>query len=333
MRAARWALAAGLAAISVAATADTVRLAGSQAVLQAVIVPQREKLEKASGQQLQVVSNGSGKGLADLAEHNADIAMISAPLELALAAAEAAGRKIDPAMLKVHELRSEEVVFLANAGNPVGRLTQAQLADLYTGKVGNWKQVGGKDQAITIYTTAPSTGTSAVVKKALGGDPAPGAKTMLSFTRLVDFLPSDEGGLGAVGRSFVRSDGKTRVIDSPRMVRPLALVTWGEPTGKVKQLLDVLRGAAGGGATDIASLCPTQVKPEIPRKALQDGVEGTVHAQALIRNGVVKEVAILSGPRVFHSAVREAMLQYKCAADAGEVTVPQEFVFRTKSRD
>lgn len=332
MRAARWALAAGLAAISLASVADTVRLAGSQTVLQAVVAPQREKVEKASGHELQIVSNGTGKGLMDLAERNADIAMISAPLDQALAAAEAAGRKIDPAMLKVHELRSEEVVFIASAGNPVAKLTQAQLADLYTGKVSNWKQVGGKDQAVTIYTTAPSNGTSTVVKKALGGDPATGAKTMLSFVRLVDFLPSDEGGLGAVGRSFVRTDGKTKVIETPRLARPLALVTWGEPAGKVKQVLDALRGG-GVAPADIASLCPTQVRPEMPRKALQDGVEGTVQAQAVIRNGVVKEVTILSGPRVFHTAVREAMLQYKCAADGAEVVAPQEFVFRTKARD
>jgi protein TonB len=66
----------------------------------------------------------------------------------------------------------------------------------------------------------------------------------------------------------------------------------------------------------------------MPRQALQDGAQGVVRAQALIRDGVVKEVTILSGLRVFHAAVRNAMMQYRCAnAGAGEVLVTQEFKF------
>jgi len=81
------------------------------------------------------------------------------------------------------------------------------------------------------------------------------------------------------------------------------------------------------GRADIGVACPTQVKPEIPRKALQDGTGGVVRAQALIQGGAVKEVTILSGPRIFHSAVRTAMLQYKCAAADGTLAV-QEFEFK-----
>ena len=80
--------------------------------------------------------------------------------------------------------------------------------------------------------------------------------------------------------------------------------------------------------TDIAIACPTQVAPEMPRKALQDGTQGVVRAQALIKDGAVKEVTILSGPRVFHNAVRNAMLQYKCTQEAAEVLATQEFNFK-----
>ena len=79
--------------------------------------------------------------------------------------------------------------------------------------------------------------------------------------------------------------------------------------------------------TDIGIACPTQVKPEMPVKAQREGTTGVVRAQALIRDGVVKEVTILSGPRIFHAAVRTAMLQYKCAAEPGEVLAPQDFSF------
>ena len=75
-------------------------------------------------------------------------------------------------------------------------------------------------------------------------------------------------------------------------------------------------------------VCPSQVKPEIPRKALQEGTSGVVKAQAVIRNGEVKEVTILSGPRIFHAAVRAAMMQYKCQSSATDVVATQEFEFK-----
>ena len=79
---------------------------------------------------------------------------------------------------------------------------------------------------------------------------------------------------------------------------------------------------------DLRVACPTQVPPEMPRKAIQDGSEGVVKAQALVKNGAVQEVTILSGPRVFHAAVKAAMMQYKCTADATEILATQEFVFK-----
>jgi len=86
--------------------------------------------------------------------------------------------------------------------------------------------------------------------------------------------------------------------------------------------------AAGPRRSAIGVACPTQVAPEMPRKALQDGTEGVIKAQILIKNGVVQEVTILSGPRVFHAAVKNAIAQYKCVADGPEVLATQEFNFK-----
>jgi protein TonB len=79
---------------------------------------------------------------------------------------------------------------------------------------------------------------------------------------------------------------------------------------------------------DIAVACPSQVAPEMPRKALQDGTEGVVKAEVTIKDGAVIDVSILSGPRVFHAAVRAAMMQYKCLSGAGETKAVQEFAFK-----
>ena len=88
--------------------------------------------------------------------------------------------------------------------------------------------------------------------------------------------------------------------------------------------------AVGPKRSAIGVACPTQVAPEMPRKALQDGTEGIVKAQILIKNGVVQEVTILSGPRVFHAAVKNAIAQYKCVADGPEVLATQEFNFKVE---
>lgn len=80
---------------------------------------------------------------------------------------------------------------------------------------------------------------------------------------------------------------------------------------------------------DLGVACPTQAKPEIPAKALQDGVSGVVKAQATIQGGVVSDVQILSGPRVFHAAVRTALKQYKCTAPDGTVAI-QDFAFKVE---
>ncbi|MDH4480958.1 MAG: energy transducer TonB [Rhodoferax sp.] len=85
---------------------------------------------------------------------------------------------------------------------------------------------------------------------------------------------------------------------------------------------------AGPKRAAIGVVCPTQALPEMPRRAIQDGTEGVVKAQILIRNGVVQEVIILSGPRVFHTAVKNAIAQYKCVADGPEVLATQDFNFK-----
>lgn len=85
------------------------------------------------------------------------------------------------------------------------------------------------------------------------------------------------------------------------------------------------------GPVEIGVACPTQVAPQMPRRALVEGIEGVVRARARIRAGRVLDVEIVSGPAVFHAAVRSAMLQYRCSASGdAEVLAEQEFRFRVE---
>lgn len=79
----------------------------------------------------------------------------------------------------------------------------------------------------------------------------------------------------------------------------------------------------------IALACPVQVAPDMPAAAYREpGDAWQVTAQIAIRNGVVQSVKILSGPRVFHDKVREAIRKYQCRADGGEVLATQVFRFK-----
>lgn len=79
---------------------------------------------------------------------------------------------------------------------------------------------------------------------------------------------------------------------------------------------------------DIHIACPKQIAPKMPRQALRDGTQGVIKAQALIRDGAVREVTIISGPSVFHAAVQRAMMQYECTFTSAAIVVTQEFNFR-----
>jgi protein TonB len=81
---------------------------------------------------------------------------------------------------------------------------------------------------------------------------------------------------------------------------------------------------------DIAIVCPVQAKPELPARALAEGIVGAVTARATIQGGKVVRVDIVdSTPRsVFDASVRRAMAQYRCKVDGdGPVVVEQSFDF------
>ncbi|QJW84866.1 hypothetical protein HK414_18540 [Ramlibacter terrae] len=226
--------------------ADTVRLAGATTVVNVVIAPNRAAVEKSSGHTLEINGNATGKGLVDLSDGKADAAMVSEPMDIALAAAEVAGKKLDGSRFQMHELRKDEIVFIVHANNPVGKLTLAQLSDIHTGKITNWKQVGGKDMAITVYSDALTGGTRAMVKKVVmgGTEYASSVKSLTSVSRIADLVPGDESGIGALGRGFVKADAKSKVVETTKIERPLAIVTMGAPSPKVQQVIDGFKTAA-----------------------------------------------------------------------------------------
>ena len=232
------------AVLSSPAFADTVKLHGATTFVNVVLDPSREAVQKKTGHTLEVVGNATGKGLVDLVDGKADAAMVSEPIDIAVAAAKVAGKDVDPAKLKFHEIRKDEIVFIVHPSNAAGTLTWEQLKDIHTGKITNWKSVGGKDAPIVVYSDAVTGGTRAMIKKVVMGGSEYGVdvKSLTSVKRVAELVAKDENGVGGLGRGFVM-EKENKVVKTQKLERPLAIVTLGEPSPKVKQVIDALRAA------------------------------------------------------------------------------------------
>src|SRR5512138_326561 len=152
------------------AAAAQVRLHGATTVIDRVIEPHKAAVEKATGHQITVVGNATGKGLVDLVQGSCDAALSSEPIDIAVAAAGRAGQWVDASTLQLDVVETDTIVFVVHPSNPVRSLTWEQLRDIHTGKIRNWSDVGGKDQPITVFADTPSGGTRAMVRAVVMGN-------------------------------------------------------------------------------------------------------------------------------------------------------------------
>ena len=227
------------AAFSGSALADTVKITGASTVLNAVITPTKGAVEKSTGHTLQIIGSGTGKGLVDLVDGTSDIAMVSEPMDIAADAAAVAGKKIDVKAIQFFELKKDEIVFVVHPSNSVGKLSWEQLRDIHTGKITNWKDLGGKDLPIVVYSDSTTGGTRAMVKKIVmgGAEYGPAVKAQTSVKRAAEMVGTDEAGITGTGKGFA-DPAKNKIVDSPRLERPLALATLGAPKPAAKAVIE-----------------------------------------------------------------------------------------------
>lgn len=98
----------------------------------------------------------------------------------------------------------EAFVFAVNAKNPVDALSQQQIKDIYSGKITNWKQVGGSDEPIIAYQRNTDSGSQNYMIDFMGETPLMDAPTELrpgSMGGLMDVIAPNDGSLGSIGYS------------------------------------------------------------------------------------------------------------------------------------
>lgn len=206
---------------------------------------------------------GSGAGIAALINGNTDVCQASRTIkqtEIDQANAVA----VDPYEIQV---ATDALSVVVHPSNPISELTITQLSAIYTGKITNWREVGGDDAPIVTIARDTNSGTHVFFKdhvvQMLGL--ATEDKTLEYGNKILQ-LPSTEEGVSEVaknpnaifyaGLGYVNDEVKPLAIKKTAndagvlpsvatvldgtypIARPLLYYTNGEPTGVIKEFID-----------------------------------------------------------------------------------------------
>lgn len=154
-----------------------------------------------SGVKIQVTGGGTGTGFAALQNKTTDLCNASRKIKSAEIAKciEAFGKR--PTEYKV---ALDGLSVYVSADNSVKELTLDQLLGIFTGKTKNWKEVGGPDAPITVYSRENSSGTYEFFKEHVlkGGDFAASAQTMPGTAAVLQAVAKDKNGIGYGGAAY-----------------------------------------------------------------------------------------------------------------------------------
>jgi phosphate transport system substrate-binding protein len=195
---------ATIAVVTTSAQAANITMKGSDTL---VILAQKWAevyLQKKSDTKVQVTGGGSGTGFAALQNQQTDIANASRPIK---------SKEIAECLKTFGKRPTEYKVALdglsvyVNEQNPTQQLSIEQLRSIFTGKTRNWKDVGGPDLPITVYSRENSSGTYEFFKENVlsGQDFVASAQAMQAMpgtAAVLQAVAKDSKGIGYGGAAY-----------------------------------------------------------------------------------------------------------------------------------
>ena len=102
------------------------------------------------------------------------------------------------------QIASEAFVFFVNKSNPIESLTAQQIKDIYSGKIINWREVGGKNEEIVAFQRNEGSGSQSMMLRFMGDTPIMPAQMKVSqgMGGIIDEVADYENSKGAIGFSF-----------------------------------------------------------------------------------------------------------------------------------
>lgn len=222
----------------------TITAAGSTAVQPLVKLAAEEFMAKNAGVQVNISGGGSFTGLTNVASGAVDIGNSDVFVT----------EELKDAGLVDHQVAVAPFLMITNKDVTVDDLTQAQLVDIFTGKITNWKDVGGKDATISIIGRAKSSGTRATIAKVVldGKDFTDAAAAQDSNGNVITGVGQTPGAIGYIDLAYltdsvkplkyngVACSGENVENGSYPIYAVMHMYTKGEATGTVKAFLDYI---------------------------------------------------------------------------------------------
>ncbi|MGH1352345.1 MAG: substrate-binding domain-containing protein [Methyloligellaceae bacterium] len=222
------------------AQAAELTIHGSTTVYTNIFKTKQNEIEDKSGIKLQIIANGSGRGIMDLIKGKTDMAMISSSLNAAVARINKKyPNSIAKGTLTAHKVGETRISFIVHKSNPVQKLTLKQVRNILTGEIRNWSQVGGPNKPIMVISEDTNGGIRVLVeRKVLGGKEisahqhkeVPNGQQVSRVTNQISF---------AFGVSTPASvTGTAKILETDEVVsQPLILVTKGKATETMSKVI------------------------------------------------------------------------------------------------
>ncbi|MFT4301729.1 MAG: phosphate ABC transporter substrate-binding protein [Desulfovibrio sp.] len=185
------------------------------------------------------------------------------------------GRALKPAEVEKYGLVTfpfaiDGVAVAVNPANKVAGLTKAQIKDIFSGKVANWKDLGGADAAISLYVREDGSGTRETFEERAmdKGTSAAGANVVNSNGAMKTAISQDPNAIGYVGIGHLDKSIKGLNVDGMApsqenaasgqytVTRLLYMNTKGEPQGIIKGFVDYIFTPAGQEIVSKAGYIP-----------------------------------------------------------------------------
>ena len=217
---------------------------GSTALLPLLKPAQEAFQAKYKDVSINIAGGGSFTGMNQVAEGSVDIgdSDVNLPAEYK-----------DKGLVD-HKIVVEPFVFIVDKANKVDNLTKDQVIGILTGKIKNWKDVGGEDQKITLIHRAKSSGSRATISDVVlkGQEFTDDAVIQDSNGAVRAAIASTPGAIGYVDAPYaddsvkiLKFDGveysAQNIIDGKYPIYGYGhMYTKGEPTGALKAFIDYI---------------------------------------------------------------------------------------------
>jgi phosphate transport system substrate-binding protein len=192
-----------------------------------------------------VQGGGSAVGIQSALSGAADIGMA----DLVRLPAEAAG-------LKAVAVAKDGIVVVVHPSNPVSGLTLEQIRRIFSGTDKNWKELGGPDAAVTVVSREAGSGTRTSFEQIVGGVTLTGDAIIQDSNGTIrETVANDASAVGYLSHGLLNERIKALPVDgvacTPEairegryaLVRPIFLLTKGDPTGTAAAFIEYVQSA------------------------------------------------------------------------------------------